>query len=84
MSSIKIHTVWHLKNSNTICILLYMQRSRKNMIHYQKRNQLIKTDTEIAEMIKLADIDVKTTVINTLEMLERGKHKYDENNKRYF
>ena len=54
------------------------------MIHYQKRNQLIKTDTEIAEMIKLADIDVKTTVINTLEMLERGKHKYDENNKRYF
>lgn len=55
------------------------------MIHYQKRNQSIKTGTEITEMIKLADMDIKTTVINTLETLERGKHKYDEErNKRYF
>lgn len=37
------------------------------MTHYQKS---IKTDTEITDMIKLEDMDVKT-IINTLEMLEK-------------
>lgn len=43
------------------------------MIHYQKRNESIKTGTEITEMVKLADMNVKATVINTLEMLEERK-----------
>lgn len=37
------------------------------MTHYQKS---IKTDTEITDMIKLEDMDVKT-IIYTLEMLEK-------------
>lgn len=40
------------------------------MIHNEKNNQSVETDTEITEVTKLADRDVKTTVINTFQKLK--------------
>lgn len=57
--------------------LAYTKQTIKQeyMTHNQKKNQAIETDPEIVEMMKLADKDLTTAIINIVHIFrEAEKH----------
>lgn len=48
------------------------------MTHNPEKTQPIYSDLEIIEMIKLADKDVKFTIINVQNHKSWGKHEHNE------